>query len=110
MEVFNVEIRKDDGQLKDRFLEVRKEIYNRYTDKEQPEPCQQVSSVVLKPSMSQREQGGEFIEIETDITTPGACKQTHRTVTDRLIKKPSHEDFVSVWSEVVIKLAKVFDV
>jgi hypothetical protein len=41
------------------------------------------------------------IEIDTYITTSGVYNPTHRTVTDRLIKKSSHEDFVSVWSETV---------
>ena len=49
--------------------------------------------------MSERERDSEVIEVDNDITVPGASKQTNRTVTDRLIKKPSHEDFVAVWSE-----------
>jgi hypothetical protein len=52
--------------------------------------------------MSECERESEVIEIDTDITVPGAIKQTKRTVTDRLIKKPSHEDFVVVWSEAVL--------
>ncbi len=43
------------------------------------------------------------VETDTDITDPGENNQTNRTVTDRLIKKPSHnEDFASVWNESVI--------
>jgi hypothetical protein len=39
--------------------------------------------------MSERERGSEVIEIDNDITTPGPSKWTNRTVTDKLIKKPS---------------------
>ncbi len=49
--------------------------------------------------MSERERESEVIDIDNDITAPGARKQTNRTVTDRLIKKPSHEDFVTTWNE-----------
>jgi hypothetical protein len=86
---------------------VRKEIYNRYTDKQQTK--QQAVSEALKRGMSEREWESEVIEIGTDITTPGANKQTKRTVTDRLIKKPSHEDFVSVWIEAVLGKGLTFD-
>jgi hypothetical protein len=51
--------------------------------------------------MSERERESEVIEIDNDITVPGASKQTNRTVMDKLIKKPSHEDFVVEWSETV---------
>ena len=57
--------------------------------------------------MSDRERESEVIEIDSDITVPGASKQTNRTVTDRLIKKSSHEDFV--WSEVVFGKGLTFD-
>ena len=86
--------RKTDDPLKVRFLVVRKEIYNRYTVKKQNE--QQTASVSLKRSMTERERDSEVLEIDTDITAPGASKKTNRTVTDLLIKKPSHEDFVAV--------------
>ena len=76
---------------------VRKEIFNRYTTKQQNE--QQATSAALKRSMTDRQWESEVIGIDNDITAPGASKQTNRTVTDRLIKKPSHEDFVAVWSE-----------
>ena len=59
--------------------------------------------------MTDRERENEVIEIDTDITTPGATKQTNRTVTDSLIKKPSHEDFVVVWIEVVFEKGLTFD-
>jgi hypothetical protein len=39
--------------------------------------------------MSECEWESEVIEIDTDITDPSGRKQTNRTVTDRLIKKPS---------------------
>ena len=59
--------------------------------------------------MSECEQESKFIEIDTDITTPDPSKQTKRTVTDRLIKKPSHEDFVAAWSEAVLGKGLTFD-
>jgi hypothetical protein len=51
--------------------------------------------------MSDREWESTVTEIDTGITTPGGNKQTNRTVMDRLIKEPSHEDFVVAWSEEV---------
>jgi hypothetical protein len=39
--------------------------------------------------MSECERDSEVIEVDNDITTPGASKQTNRTVSDRWIKKPS---------------------
>ncbi len=59
--------------------------------------------------MSERERESEVIDIDNDITAPGARKKTNRTVTDRLIKKPSHEDFVAAWSETVIGKGLTFD-
>jgi hypothetical protein len=59
--------------------------------------------------MSECERESEVIEIDNDITVPGASKQTNRTVTDKLIKKPSHEDFVSVWIEAVFGKGLTFD-
>jgi hypothetical protein len=41
--------------------------------------------------MSESDRESEVIEIDNDITSPGASKQTNRTVTDKWIKKPSHE-------------------
>ncbi len=58
--------------------------------------------------MSECERESEVIEIDNDITDPGASKQVNRTVTDKLIKEPSHEDFVTEWIETV--LGKRFDV
>jgi hypothetical protein len=52
--------------------------------------------------MSDREWESTVIEIDTGITAPGGNKQTNLTVMDRLIKEPSHEDFVAVWREEVI--------
>ena len=59
--------------------------------------------------MSECERESEVIDIDNDITAPGASKQTNRTVTDRLIKKTSHEDFVATWSETVIGKGLTFD-
>ena len=86
---------------------MRKEIYNRFTTKQQNE--QQAASAALKRSMSELERDSEFIEVDNDITAPGASKQTNRTVTDRLMKKPSHEDFVAAWSEAVLGKGLTFD-
>ena len=102
-----MESKKDDCPLKARFLAVRMEIYNRYTEKQQTE--QQTVSATLKRGMSERERESEVVEIDTDITAPGARKKTNHTVTDLLIKKPSHEDFVAVWSEAVIGKGFTFD-
>ncbi len=90
---------KTDDVLKYRFLEVRKEIFNRYTAKQQNE--QQAANEAFKRSMTDRQWESEVMEIYTDITAPGASKKTNRTVTDLLIKNPSHEDFVAAWSEEV---------
>ena len=98
---------KTDDALKARFFVVRKEIYNRFTVKQQGE--HQTTIVVLKRSMTECERESEVIEIDTDITVPGTSKKTNRTVTDMLIKKPSHEDFVEVWSETVLDKGLTFD-
>ncbi len=92
---------KTDDALKARFLTVRKEIYNRFTTKQQNE--QQAVSVALKRSMTEREWESEVIEIDTDITAPGASKKTNSTVTDLLIKKSTHEDFVEKWTPAIKK-------
>ena len=63
----------------------------------------------LKRSMTERERESEVIEIDTDITAPGTSKKTNHTVTDLLIKKPSHEDFVVVWNEAVLGKGLTFD-
>ncbi len=99
--------RKTDDSLKARFLTVRKEIYQRFTTKQQNE--HQSASVSLKRSMTECEWESEVIEIDTDITSPGVSKKTNLTVTDLLIKKPSHEDFVAVWSEAVFGKGLTFD-
>jgi hypothetical protein len=62
------------------------------------------------PSSSEdREWESEVIEIDTDITVPGTSKKTNRTVSDRLIKKTSHEDFVVVWRESVFDKCLTFE-
>jgi hypothetical protein len=61
-----MESKKDDNPLKVRFLEVRKEIYKRYTEKEQTEE----DSETLKRGMTECERESEVIEIDNDITTP----------------------------------------
>ena len=105
-EVCSMESKTDDA-LKATFLAVRKEIYNRFTTKQQNE--QQAASASLKRSMTERERDSEVLEIDTDITALGASKKTNRTVTDLLIKKPSHEDFVAAWSEAVFGKGLTFD-
>jgi hypothetical protein len=59
--------------------------------------------------MSECGRESEVIEIDNDITAPGARKQTNRTVTDILIKKPSHEDSVVVWRETLLGKGLTFD-
>ena len=97
-EVCSMESKTDDV-LKARFLLVRKEIFNRYTTKKQNE--QEAISETLKRSLTDRQWESEVMEIDTDITVAGASKKTNRTVTDLLIKKPSHEDFVAAWAILV---------
>ncbi len=98
---------KTDDVLKVRFHVVDKEIYNRLTKKQKTE--QLAASVSLKRGMTERDRESEVIEIDTDITTPGTSKKTNHTVTDMLIKKPFQEDFVVVWSEVVLGKGLTFD-
>jgi hypothetical protein len=105
--VCSMDITKDDSLLKARFFVVRKEIYNRYKVKKQTE--QLAARAALKRVMSERERESEFMEIDNDVTAPGASEQTNRTVTHKLIKKTSHEDFVAVWSEAVLGKCLTFD-
>ncbi len=65
--------------------------------------------MALKRSMTECQGESEVIEIDTDITAPGASKKTNRTVTDLLIKKSSHEDFVAEWIEAVFGKGLTFD-
>ena len=74
--VCSMESTKDDSPMKARFFAVRKEIYYRYTEKQQTE--QQAVSATLKRGMSEREWESAVIEIDTDITSPGANKKTNR--------------------------------
>ena len=77
--VCNMESKKDDSPLKARFLTMRKEIYNHYTEKHKTE--QQTVSVSLKRGMSECERESAVIEIDTDITTPGASQpDCHRQI------------------------------
>ncbi len=73
-----MEIKKDDGSEKARFLPVRGEIYKRYTTQQKTKD--QVTSSTLKRSITQREEEGEVIEMDGDVTRPSAVKQTHRTL------------------------------
>jgi hypothetical protein len=59
---------KDNSPMKARFFAVRKEIYNRYKEKQQTE--HQSDSTALKRVMSERERESEVIEIDNDITSP----------------------------------------
>ena len=72
-----MESKKDDGSEKVRFVEVRDEIYKRYTAQQKTKD--HVASSALKRSITQREEEGEIIEIDGDVTSPSAAKQTHRT-------------------------------
>ena len=87
--------------------DVSLEIFNHYKQKKQNE--QQADSAELKQSMTESERESEVVEVDTDITGAGARKKTNRTVTDLLIKKPFHEDFVVTWNEVVFCKGLTFD-
>ena len=67
-----MESTKDDSPLKARFLAVRKEIYNRYTDKQQTE--QEAASPALKRGMSERERESEVIEIDSGDASSDALQ------------------------------------
>ena len=56
--------------------------------KQKQQTEQQAASAALTRSMSERERDSEFIEVDNDITAPGASKQTNRTVTDQCVKQP----------------------
>ena len=81
-----METKKDDGSEKARFVEVRDEIYKRHADQQKVKD--QVTSSALKRSITHREEEGEVIEIDGDVTSPSAAKQAHRTLADRLMKRP----------------------
>jgi hypothetical protein len=68
-----MESKKEDSPLKARFLAVRREIYKRYTEKQQTE--QQAASAALKRRMSERERESEVIEMDTNITATGAASR-----------------------------------
>ena len=78
VEVFSMESKKDDGSENARFLPVRGEIYKRYTTQQKTKD--QVTSSALKRSITQREEEGEVIEMDGDVTRPSTVKQTHRTL------------------------------
>ncbi len=105
--VCRMENTKDDSPMKARFLVVRKEVYKRFKEKHQTE--QEAASTTLKRVMSDHEWDSDVIDVDNDITAPGANKETNRTVTDRLIKKSSHEDFLVVWDEAVLGKGLTFD-
>ena len=90
----------DDGTEKSSFVPVRDEIYKWYTAQEKTKD--QVVSSVLKRSITQWEEEGEVIEIDGDVTSPSAAKQVHLTLVDRLMKRPTVEEFINVWSEPVL--------
>ena len=78
-----------------------------------------IASSDLKRSITQREKEGEVllschvspdvswrqpdvvIEIDGDVTSPSAVKPAHHTLVDRLMKRPTVEEFINVWSESV---------
>ena len=93
VEVCSMESKKDDGPEKARFLAVRGEIYKRYTAQQKAKD--QVASSALKRSITQREEEGEVIEMDGDVTSPSAAKQAHRTLADRLMKRPTVEEFIN---------------
>ena len=107
VEVCSMESKKDDGPEKARFLAVRGEIYKRYTAQQKAKD--QVASSALKRSITQREEEGEVIEMDGDVTSPSAAKQAHRTLADRLMKRPTVEEFINAWSEAVLGKGLTFD-
>ena len=102
-----MERKKDSGPEKARFLVMRDEIYNRYTVQQKDKD--QVASSALKRSITQCEEEGEVIEIDGDVTSPSVSKQTHHTLEDRLMKRPTVEEFINVWSETVFGKGLTFD-
>jgi hypothetical protein len=60
-----MESKKDDGPEKARFLEVRGEIYERYTAQQKGKD--KVARSTLKRSITQRQEEGEVIEIDGDV-------------------------------------------
>ena len=76
---------------------VRDEIYKRYTDQQKSKD--QVVSSTLKRIITEREEEGEFIEIDGDVTNPSTPKQDHHTLVDRLMKRTNVEEFINVWIE-----------
>ena len=79
---------------------VRGEIYKWYNPYQKVKD--QVASSAVKRSITQREEEGEVIEIDGDVTSPSAAKQAHRTLADRLMKRPTVEEFINEWNETVI--------
>jgi hypothetical protein len=65
------------GTEKVRFLVVRDEWYTT-----QLKAKDQVTSSSLKRSITHRDEEGEVIEIDGDVTRPSAVKQTHHTLAD----------------------------
>jgi hypothetical protein len=88
-----MENKEDVGSEKARFLTVRGEIYKRYTT--QHKAKDQVASSDLKRSITQWEEG-KVIEMDGDVTNPSAVKQVHHTLEDRLMKRPTVEEFINV--------------
>jgi hypothetical protein len=87
-----MENKKDDGPEKARFVEVRDEIYKRYTSQQKAKD--QIASSAVKRSITQWEEEGDVIEIDGDVTSPSASNQTHLTLADRLMKRPTVEEFI----------------
>ena len=102
-----MERKKDDGSEEARFVVVRDEIYKRYTS--QHKVKDQVARSAVKRSITQREEEGDVIEIDGDVTSPSAAKQAHRTLADRLMKRPTVEEFINAWSETVLGKGLTFD-
>ena len=86
---------------------VRGEIYKWYTDQQKAKD--QSASSALKRSITHREEKGEVIEMDGDVTSPSESKQAHRTLAYRLMKRPTVEEFINVWSESVLGKGLTFD-
>ena len=102
-----MESKKYDGPEKVRFVAVRDEIYKWYAAQQKVKD--QVASSALKRSITQREEEGEVTEIDGDVTSPSAAKQAYHTLADRLMKRPTVEEFINAWSEAVLGKGLTFD-
>ena len=94
--VDRMENKKDDSPLKTRFLTVRKEIYNRYTEKQETE--QQAVSAALKQGMSERIRDSDVIEPRTSPSRYSVSSEPGEGISGLLSRawRPSLSPFLSL--------------